>query len=169
MARNGECLVSIVDLEAVIVIGAAVPSVVVNSGLLIFLPLFLVNGKTDAFVRRRALHRYDPPDLVTNFNDRTSDSAATKTVTKDGSDDGKSNNVQRRQIEDAVAKGLLVDVSTPVKKTPDTTHMDDEDGIMESPVSVLSEESRRHDVFMDIGNENDVDLLDGDDSDDDLL
>jgi hypothetical protein len=148
---------------------AAAPSVV-NSGLLILLLLFLVNDQTDAFVRRRALHQYDPADLVTSFNDRiASDGAATKPVTQDGSDDGKSNNVQLRQIEEAMAKGLLVDFSTPLKKTPYTTHMDDEDGVMGSPVSVLSEESRRHDTIMEFGNENDVDLLDGDDSDDELL
>jgi hypothetical protein len=123
---------------------------------------------TVALLRRRALHRYDPPDLVTNFNDRTlSESAATKARTKDRSDGGKNNNVQLRQIEEAIAKGLLVDVSTPVKRAPGMTDMDE--GFMGSPVSVLSEDSRRHDAVMDIGNENDVDLLDGDDSDDDLL
>jgi hypothetical protein len=131
---------------------------------------FLVNGKTDTFVRRRALHRYDPPELVTSFNVTTTDgSGATKTLTKDRRDNRKSSNVQLCQIEEAIAKGLLVDVSTPVKNTPGTTDMNFEDGIMESPVSVLSEESRRHDVIMDFGDENDVDLLDGDDSDDDLL
>ena len=52
------------------------------------------------------------------------------------------NNIQSRQIEHAIAKGLLVDVSTPTpagRKTASRTSPNKDDG--DSPFSVLSEAS----------------------------
>jgi hypothetical protein len=73
-------------------------------------------------------------------------------------------NLQTRQIKDALAKGLLVDVTTPAPKAPAAQEDDD----LGSPFSVLSTGSGSRNIMdMDVGAE---DFDDGDDdSDDDLL
>lgn len=68
-------------------------------------------------------------------------------------------NVQVRQIKDAVANGLLIDVSTPTKASSPGFEGPD------SPFSVLSDGGGHNIMDIDDGA---VDF-DGDDSDDDLL
>ncbi|CAB9508753.1 stem-loop binding protein [Seminavis robusta] len=80
---------------------------------------------------RRALHNYDPKDLFSLHNSSNDDTP----TAEPSKNEQENSNAQTQQIEDAIAKGLLLDVTTPRKSYSDV--------VLESPVSVLSEGSPR--------------------------
>jgi hypothetical protein len=106
------------------------------------------------------LHKYDPADLVNS-------SVAEVSVHSKSEEDQtpaknkKSNSLQARQLEEATAKGLLVDFA------PEESEEYDAD----SPVSVLTEQTSRTPVRREINfdEKNTGDLEHDEDSDDDLL
>jgi hypothetical protein len=108
--------------------------------------------------RRVALHKYDPADLV--------NSAEVSVPSKNGEDqppgeNDKANTLQARQLEEAAAKGLLVDLAPEEREEFDA----------DSPVSVLTEQTSRTPVRREINFEENTsgDLENDEDSDDDLL
>lgn len=109
--------------------------------------------------RRVALHKYDPPDMVDSVAE-VSDSKETKTPAKENE---KPETLQARQLEEAAAKGLLVDLGEEEALALDAI----------SPMSVLTEQTSRTPVRREIDfEENDtggLGLDNDNDSDDDLL
>jgi hypothetical protein len=105
----------------------------------------------DVSLRRVALHKFDPPDMISNapvFEEpKTVDIVTPTPITK-----------RTQQLEEAAAKGLLVDFGqSPVNGI---TQMED-DG---SPISVMTQMSKRS-----LDEEFGRSLDDDEDSDDDLL
>lgn len=99
------------------------------------------------------MHNYDPSDLVTSFAETNHDGPKTPSSKKTPT------SVQAIELEQAVAKGVLVDLD--VEQT--------EKLAVNSPVSVQSNQSPSSADLreLDLGNEDDN--LEGDDSDDDIL
>lgn len=80
---------------------------------------------------RVSLHRYDPPDLLKAFNETTENNDKSKDETPVVSTP-KKKSIQEQQLEEAHAKGLLVDLPT-IEKTNKFC----------SPISVQTETSTR--------------------------
>ena len=103
------------------------------------------------------MHTYDPPDLMTNM-DQTSDSKDVAKKTAAVATPTPAKSVQAREIEQAQADGLLVDLDS----------FDESQMVVGSPVSVMTDGSaaRRRDMDELAQWETNQDE---DDSDDDLL
>lgn len=99
---------------------------------------------------RKSLHNYDPADLVVDASFVTANSSISGDASNKNNND---NNVQSREIEHAIAQGIMVDVSTPPPTNKTTSRIaslrDDDDfaaaasnnNAGDSPFSVLSEAS----------------------------
>jgi hypothetical protein len=106
------------------------------------------------------LHKYDPADLVNSSVAEVSVPSKAEEDQPPGKND-KSDTLQARQLEEATAKGLLVDLA------PEESEEYDAD----SPVSVLTEQTSRTPVRREINFDEDTTggLEHDEDSDDDLL
>ena len=113
------------------------------------------------------MHSYDPPDLMTAFNDasveESKDDSKEVGTPGDGSAAAATTPVQVRQLEKAAAEGLLVDLSPHRPVSGGEPKLLDDS----SPLSVLSEASRNPHHQLDELCSGGLD--DGEDSDDDLL
>jgi hypothetical protein len=148
---------------------------------IIKMPAFLQIIADDFFSlhspRRRALHTYDPADLQTNTSAANQAVAAEPAKAQPKDCENKDATVQSRQIEDAIAKGLLVDLPPSNSlRSPGKAENGGETDCC-SPVSVQSEGSNGHGRrnLIDLDEWNDKEFIqdgaggDDDDSDDDLL
>lgn len=121
------------------------------------------------------MHQYDPEDLMTSIT--AEGDGETQTVTPTASD----TTTQARQIADATAQGLPVDLTDSMESTTTCTPTSSTI-VAKSPTSVGTEASSVVDQFRDEGMDEldawetrqtesgDEDFLsDGDDSDDELL
>lgn len=101
--------------------------------------------------RRRALHQYDPPDLMKAFNEVAKEQPNASKPTP--------STVQAKQLSEAAEKGLLVDCSA--------------EYVLVSPCGAHDELSPEEDDELNLwekehGDDSDF-LLDDDDSDNDLI
>lgn len=108
--------------------------------------------------RRVALHKYDPDDLV---NSVAEVSVPSKAGDQPAGENEKPITLQARELEEAAAKGLLVDLAPEEKELLDAN----------TPMSVLTEQTTRTPVRREINFEvyTNGGLEHDDDSDDDLL
>ena len=135
------------------------------------------------YYRRVSLHKYDPPDLVSNVSMTMETEAASTTTTNSPANITITNETpiskREQQMMDAKDQGLLVDFGTMTppqhdKKQADMDYHDDDD--VGTPITVLTTTSKRSldDEFGFRNNNNnnrchnDFDI-DDEDSDDDLL
>ena len=123
---------------------------------------FISNEKdATAFYRRKALHQYDPPDLMKAF-----DEVAAKEPETPAKNTADTTSVQAKQLSEAMEKGLLVDVS-PECATKEETG--DSPTKLISPRVVESEEVDELAEWEKGRDDNDEFFLDEEDSDDDLI
>ena len=118
------------------------------------------------YSRRRALHQYDPKDLMSSFSAEAHPTPPPSTAVVDDS-------VQGRQIAEAKRKGLLVDVSKPAESSWPTSIVAP-DRVMRSDAILNEVDRKRTDEADDDDFEEppmDVDdfLNEESDDDDDLL
>jgi len=109
---------------------------------------------------RKALHQYDPPDLVKTFDQAAAEDGK-KTPAKKAPD---TTSVQAKQLSQAVEQGLLVDVSP----------QQESDTIEVSPATLVSQQSPMKqidelDEWENARGEEDEFFLDEEDIDDDLI
>jgi histone RNA hairpin-binding protein len=109
---------------------------------------------------RKALHQYDPPDLMKAFDQAAAEDGK-KTPAKKAPD---TTSVQAKQLSQAVEQGLLVDVSP--QQGSDTIEV--------SPATLVSQQSPMRQVdeldeWENARGEEDEFFLDEEDSDDDLI
>lgn len=110
--------------------------------------------------RRKALHQYDPPDLMKAFDQAAAEDGK-KTPAKKAPD---TTSVQAKQLSQAVEQGLLVDFSP--QQGSDTIEV--------SPATLVSQQSPMRQVdeldeWENARGEEDEFFLDEEDSDDDLI
>lgn len=122
-----------------------------------------------------ALHKYDPPDLLTSFADYSADPSAASSSSSTEEQPASiplptvaATPVQKRELEQAAAKGLLVDFGPDANAGTMTTALADQ-----SPISVWSEGTppRTRQQQLDEWDKADAagGIDDGEESDDDLL